>query len=45
MADSDSADTVGSPAEASFVGMMLFCLFFALCRGWYTPEVVVSLRW
>lgn len=42
----DSTDTaVGSTAEAIFVGMTLVCLFFALCRGWYTPELVVSLRW
>eukprot|EP00903_Cladosiphon_okamuranus_P007703 g7465.t1 len=43
MAESDSTDTVGSPAEAGFVGVTLVCLFFALCRGWYTPEVVVFL--
>lgn len=41
----DSTETVGSPAEASFVGVTLVCLFFALCRGWYTPEVVVSLQY
>eukprot|EP00752_Nemacystus_decipiens_P012017 g10652.t1 len=39
----DSSDTVGSPAEATFVGMTLVCLFFALCRGWFTPELVVFL--
>lgn len=42
MADSTDAAVVGSPAEATFVGATLVCLFFALCRGWYTPEVVVS---
>ncbi len=39
---SDSAE--GSPAEAGFVGVVLVCLFFALYRGYYTPEVVVSGR-
>ena len=40
-ASADSAE--GNPAEAGFVGVVLVCLFFALYRGYYTPEVVVSL--
>lgn len=33
---------VGSSGAAGFVVMTLVVLFFALYRGWYTPEVVVS---
>lgn len=33
---------VGSSGEAVFVSAMLVILFFALYKGWYTPEVVVS---
>lgn len=33
---------MGSAIEASFVGLVLVVLFIALCRGWYTAEVVVS---
>lgn len=32
----------GSGVEAGFVTAVLAALFFALYRGWYTPEVVVS---
>lgn len=32
----------GSSGEAGFVSVVLVVLFFALYRGWYTPEVVVS---
>lgn len=37
----EEVDT-GGAGEAAFVGVVLVALFFALCRGWYTPEVVVS---
>ncbi|CAM9289167.1 unnamed protein product [Ectocarpus sp. 13 AM-2016] len=35
----EKVDT-GGAGEAAFVGVVLVALFFALCRGWYTPEVV-----
>ncbi|CBN75621.1 sodium/sulfate symporter [Ectocarpus siliculosus] len=38
----EQVDT-GGAGEAAFVGVVLVALFFALCRGWYTPEVVVFL--
>ncbi|CAB1100942.1 unnamed protein product [Ectocarpus sp. CCAP 1310/34] len=33
----------GGAGEAAFVGVVLVALFFALCRGWYSSEVVVFL--
>lgn len=37
----EEVDT-GGAGEAAFMGVVLVALFFALYRGWYTPEVVVS---
>lgn len=41
MADSDDSSDEGSPAKASFMGVVLVVMFICLFIGWKTPETVV----